>query len=345
MNASLISPEILKPAQDLTLKILEQLDKVLLGRHELHRQILIAVLARGHVLLEGMPGTGKTELIKALGHVLALDFNRVQFTPDLMPSDISGAHILQETEGGRREMQFQPGPVFTHILLADEINRASPKTQAALLEAMQEQCVTLMGSTRKLPSPFFVLASQNPIDLEGTYALPEAQLDRFLFKLNVTGLDVDVMTQIISNRRRGEPPKVDWTLSKEQLDQLFEVMDQIFIPKQVCRFISRVVAASHADSPEAPEAVRQYVTFGASPRAAIAMAEAARARALLEGRPTVGFEDVREVAASVLNHRIITNYQAKIDRIGTAQLCEALLTLDETELNLPKEIQLAGDHE
>lgn len=328
------------------MEVLAQLDKILLGRHHLHQQILIAVLARGHVLLEGMPGTGKTELIKALGEVLALDFKRIQFTPDLMPSDISGAHILQETSSGNREMQFKPGPVFTHILLADEINRASPKTQAALLEAMQEQCVTLLGETRKLPSPFFVLASQNPIDLEGTYALPEAQLDRFLFKLNVSGLDVEVMTQIISGRRRGKPPAVDRTLSRQDLDLLFNVMDRIFIPKQVCRYISRLVASTHSDSPEAPELIKEYVTFGASPRAAIAMAEASRARALLESRPTVGFEDVLQVALPVLNHRIITNYKAKIDRIGTADLCETILSqLDEAELNLPEGIQLAESHD
>ncbi len=345
MQASdkLINPEELKPARDAALRILEQLDKILLGRRELHEQILIAVLARGHVLLEGMPGTGKTELIKALGQVLALDFKRVQFTPDLMPSDIVGAHILQENESGRREMQFKQGPVFTHILLADEINRASPKTQAALLEAMQEKCVTLLGTTRKLPDPFFVLASQNPVDLEGTYPLPEAQLDRFLFKLNVLGLDVDVMTQIISNRRRGEPPVVDWTLSREALNGLFGVMDRIFIPAQVCRYISRLTAATHASSAEAPELVKRYVSFGASPRAAIAMAEAARARALLDGRPTVGFDDVDKVAPPVLSHRLILNYQARIDKIGPAELCAQLLErIDETELNLPKGVELSG---
>jgi len=181
----LLQPNEIAPAVELAGKALEQLDAILLGRPQLHRMVLIGILSRGHILLEGVPGVGKTALVKALGELMHLEFNRVQFTPDLMPGDILGTHILQESQSGSRDMVFQPGPVFTNILLADEINRASPKTQSALLEAMQERCVTLMGKTRPLPEPFFVLASQNPIELEGTYPLPEAQLDRFLFKLHV----------------------------------------------------------------------------------------------------------------------------------------------------------------
>src|SRR5215468_6980647 len=181
--AALLEPHELKPAADQAGRLLEQLDTLLLGRPELHRLVLVGILSRGHVLLEGVPGVGKTALVKALGQLLALEFKRVQFTPDLMPGDILGTHILQDSANGDRVMSFRPGPVFTNILLADEINRASPKTQSALLEAMQERAVTLLGTTRPLPRPFFVLASQNPIELEGTYPLPEAQLDRFLFKL------------------------------------------------------------------------------------------------------------------------------------------------------------------
>ena len=202
----LLTPEDLKPAVDLAKGVLAQMDRVLLGRSELHRLVLAGVLSRGHILLEGLPGVGKTAMIKALGQILSLQFRRVQFTPDLMPSDILGAHILRESAGGGREMSFQPGPIFTNVLLADEINRASPKTQSALLEAMQERSVTLLGTTRPLPDPFFVLASQNPIELEGTYPLPEAQLDRFLFKLLVGDVSADVLDDIISTRRRGEPP-------------------------------------------------------------------------------------------------------------------------------------------
>ena len=268
------------------------MDQVLLGRSQLHRMVLSGILSRGHILLEGLPGVGKTALIKALGQILNLQFRRVQFTPDLMPSDILGTHILRETAGGGREMTFQSGPVFTNILLADEINRASPKTQSALLEAMQERSVTLLGNTRMLPDPFFVLASQNPIELEGTYPLPEAQLDRFLFKLTVSDVSVDVLEEIISTRRRGEPPVPAAPVSAEELSRLFAVMERVYLPRAVSRYIARLVAASHPGNPEATADVAAYVTYGTSPRAAIAMAEAARAYALLAGRPSVGFEDV-----------------------------------------------------
>jgi MoxR-like ATPase len=291
-------------------------------------------------LLEGVPGVGKTALVKALGQLLNLDFKRVQFTPDLMPSDILGTHILQEGDAGR-EMIFRPGPIFTHILLADEINRASPKTQSALLEAMQERCVTLLGTTRELPEPFFVLASQNPIELEGTYPLPEAQLDRFLFKLIVHPADADTLDRIISTRRHGAPPAPNWVMHADELRQLFAIMDRIFLPKPVARYIARVVAATHARSPEAPDIVRSYVAHGASPRAAIALAESSRAIALLAGRPTVGFEDVQTVAAPVLNHRLILNYKARLDQVDAfAVINELVAKLDATGLDLPADFAI-----
>lgn len=343
-SETLLQPEELNPAVELTAKVLAELDQILLGRSELHRMVLAGILSHGHILLEGVPGVGKTALVKALGQLLSLVFNRVQFTPDLMPGDIVGTHILQQTSEGRREMTFQAGPVFTNILLADEINRASPKTQSALLEAMQERSVTLLGNTRALPNPFFVLASQNPIELEGTYPLPEAQLDRFLFKLIVPNADVEVLDDIISTRRRGEPPVPSWSMSAEQLHQLFEVMDRIFLPKPVSRYISRLTASTHPNSPETTEDVRKYVTYAASPRAAIAMAEAARASALLSGRPTVGFEDVQAVAPSVLNHRVILNYQARFDGMDAFSVVDSLLkSLDETDLNLPDDLEIRSD--
>ena len=338
----LLTPDQLAPAAELAAKALDQLDRILLGRTALHKLVLAGVFSRGHILLEGLPGVGKTALIKALGEVFSLEFNRVQFTPDLMPGDILGTHILQETADSKREMTFQPGPVFTNILLADEINRASPKTQSAMLEAMQERSVTLMGKTRQLPYPFFVLASQNPIELEGTYPLPEAQLDRFLFKLNVGNSNVDVLERIISSRRRGEPPSADWSMSLEQLESLFDVMDRIVLPKAVSRYIARLVSATHSDGDEANQNVQTYVSYGASPRAAIAMAEAARAVALLSGRPSVGFEDVKTVAGAVLNHRLILNYKARFDEIDTSTIVASLLqNLDEAELNLPADVQVA----
>jgi MoxR-like ATPase len=337
----LLRPEELKPATELTAKMLAELDRILLGRSDLHRMVLIGILSRGHILLEGLPGVGKTQLIKALGKLMNLKFNRVQFTPDLMPGDILGSHILQETQNGRREMVFQSGPVFANILLADEINRASPKTQSALLEAMQEGCVTLMGKTRELPKPFFVLASQNPIELEGTYPLPEAQLDRFLFRLQVGDADADVMAQIITSRRRGEAPSPNWSVEPNELETLFSVMDQVYLPAAVARYISRLVAATHPDSAEAPEAIKTYISYGASPRAAIAIAESARASAIIAGRPTAGFEDVRVVAGAVLNHRLILNYKARFDGMTAAGLVEKLLAeLDEAGLNLPKDITI-----
>lgn len=338
---TILQPEELTPAVELVDKALAQLDRVLLGRTQLHRMVMTGILSRGHILLEGLPGVGKTALIKALGQILHLQFRRVQFTPDLMPSDILGTHILREVPGGGREMTFQNGPVFTNILLADEINRASPKTQSALLEAMQERSVTLLGNTRMLPDPFFVLASQNPIELEGTYPLPEAQLDRFLFKLTVSDVSVDVLDNIISTRRRGEPPIPESPLSAEDLSSLFAVMDRMYLPRAVSRYISRLVAASHPGSAEATSDVSTYVTYGASPRAAIAMAEASRAYALLNGRPSVGFEDVRAVAAAVMNHRLILNYKARFDKVGELAIVQGLLdSLDEAGLKLPAGVQI-----
>jgi MoxR-like ATPase len=336
----LLQPEELQPILDLTHRALSQLDQVLLGRSQLHRMVLAGIFSRGHILLEGLPGVGKTAMIKALGQILNLQFRRVQFTPDLMPSDILGTHILRETAGGR-EMTFQSGPIFTNILLADEINRASPKTQSALLEAMQERSVTLLGNTRMLPDPFFVLASQNPIELEGTYPLPEAQLDRFLFKLTVSDVSVDVLQDIISTRRRGEPPVPTQPLSPEELSQIFKVMERMYLPRAVSRYISRLVAASHPGSVEATPEVSNYVTYGASPRAAIALAEASRAYALLNGRPSVGFEDVRAVAAPVMNHRLILNYKARFDQISELAVVQGLLdSLDEAGLNLPADVKI-----
>src|SRR5436309_3295359 len=228
---SILQPEEINPAIELANKILNQLDRILLGRAELHRLVLAGVLSRGHILLEGLPGVGKTALVVALGRLLGLQFKRVQFTPDLMPSDILGTHILQGNADGHRAMEFHAGPVFTNLLLADEINRASPKTQSALLEAIQERAVTLLGTTRQLPEPFFVLASQNPIELEGTYPLPEAQLDRFLFKLVVHPADADTLDRIISTRRHGTPPLPSWRMHADELAGLFTIMDRIFLPR------------------------------------------------------------------------------------------------------------------
>ncbi len=343
MNESaLLSPEELQPAQTLINQTLEQLDRILLGREELHRMVMVGLLSRGHLLMEGLPGLGKTALIHAIGQIMQLDFNRIQFTPDLMPGDILGNHILQQNEQGLREMVYQPGPVFTNILLADEINRASPKTQSAMLETMQERSVTLLGTTRPLPSPFFVLASQNPIELEGTYPLPEAQLDRFLFRLIVDAPSADTLEQMLTNRRRGETPEPTWTMKAGELEELFAVMDRVIMPAPVNRFIARLVAASHPESPEAPQAIKDYVTYGASPRAAIGIAEAARAHALVNGRPTAGFEDVDAVAPAVINHRLNLNYKARFDKVAPRELVHDLLKqLDAAGIAVPDGVEVA----
>jgi len=338
---NLLTPEEIAPASAALQRTLEQMNRLLLGRDALHRLVLTGILARGHILLEGLPGLGKTALVKAVADILRLRFKRIQFTPDLMPGDILGSHILQQTAGGARELVFQPGPVFCNILLADEINRASPKTQSAMLETMQERAVTLLGTTRPLPAPFFVLASQNPIELEGTYPLPEAQLDRFLFKLEVGDLPVATLTEILTGRRHGAVPEATWTLAQETLEEVFATVDRVVLPEAVARWIARLTAATHPDAAEATPRIKTYVRYGASPRAAIALAEAARAAALLDGRPSVGFEDARRLIVPVLNHRLILNYQARLDQVTAAALAEELAAaLDPADLRLPRGVEV-----
>ena len=315
MNA-LLTPDEIRPVKENLDRTLAALDAMLLGRPELHRLVLAGILARGHILLEGLPGLGKTALVSALARILALESRRIQFTPDLMPSDILGAHMLETAADGSRTMAFKPGPVFCNLLLADEINRASPKTQSAMLETMQERAVTLMGVTRPLPDPFFVLASQNPIEMEGTYPLPEAQVDRFLFKLPVAAPDAETLTAIITTRAHGEMPAPGFTLAADALRTAFETVERVVLPDAVAQWIGRLVAATHD---------LKTVTYGASPRAAIALAGAARAMAILDGRPSAGFDDVRAVAYPALNHRLVLDYRAQLDGITARKLIDELL--------------------
>ncbi len=296
------------------------LNAVLFGQEALVDNVITALLARGHLLLEGLPGLGKTELVKGLARALRLEAKRVQFTPDLLPGDITGNPVLQE-ENGRRQFVFQPGPLFANLVLADEINRASPKTQSALLEAMQERRVTVMGQSHPLPDPFFVLATQNPIELEGTYPLPEAQLDRFLFKLEVHRNPIEVLERIVQNRRIGEEPAVEPVLDREELLRLAALAGRIFLPEVVVNYIARLVDATHAGQSKTAAGVK----FGASPRAALGLAAAARGRALLAGRLNASFEDVRAVAVPVLQHRIVLDYHARIDGLTAPEVVRALL--------------------
>jgi MoxR-like ATPase len=294
------------------------LNEVLFGQENLVDTVLIGLLSRGHLLLEGLPGLGKTELVKGLARALRVRMQRVQFTPDLLPGDITGNPILQEVDG-RRMFVFQQGPIFANLLLADEINRASPKTQSALLEAMQERRVTVMGETHELPDPFFVLATQNPIELEGTYPLPEAQLDRFLFKLEVTRNPVPILQKIVQNRRIGVEPTVEPMMSREELIELCDIASAIHLPDVVANYIARLVNATHEGS------AAEGVKFGASPRAAMALAAAARAAALLAGRPNASFEDVERLAVPVLQHRILLDYTARLAGKAPVDVVRAVL--------------------
>lgn len=301
-------------------RLVATLQTVLFGQETLIELVVSGVLARGHLLLEGLPGLGKTELVKGLAHALGLNARRVQFTPDLLPGDITGNPVLEETATGRRFV-FQRGPVFTNILLADEINRASPKTQSALLEAMQERRVTAGGETHTLPDPFFVLATQNPIDLEGTYPLPEAQLDRFLFKLDVHANPPEVLKRIVLNRELGAEPAVAPVIGREEFTALLALVRRVHLPEVVADYIARLVHASQPGVSAASTGVR----FGASPRAALALAAAARARGLRHGRPHASFEDVQAVARPVLGHRVILDHSARLDGVTTAAVVEKLL--------------------
>jgi len=295
------------------------LQSVLFGQEQLIDLVLTGLLARGHLLLEGLPGLGKTELVKGLSKALGLEAKRIQFTPDLLPGDITGNPMLQETPQGRRFV-FQPGPVFANLVLADEINRASPKTQSALLEAMQERRVTVMGESHPLPEPFFVLATQNPIELEGTYPLPEAQLDRFLFKLEVRATTAETLEKIVLNREIGVEPVVSAVMNAESFGALLQLTRSIFMPQPVASFIARLV---HATQPGEPHATG--VKHGASPRAALALAAGAKAKAVLEGRPNASYEDVRAIAPAVLRHRLILDYGAKIEGLTPDLVVQRLI--------------------
>lgn len=335
----LLSPDDVAEARASLGTLLDGLGTAIFGQEELLRQVVTCLVARGHMLLEGLPGLGKTELVKSLSSLLGLPFRRIQFTPDLLPSDIVGAPILEDRDGSRR-LVFHKGPVFASLLLADEINRATPKTQSALLEAMQERRVTVMGETHDLPRPFFVLATQNPIELEGTYPLPEAQLDRFMFKIDVGGVSSETLERIISARSVGRGPVLGSVLSAEELDRLFGLADRVHLPAAVSSYIARIVSTTHPESPAAPAEVKKFVRFGASPRAAIALAGTARAAALLAGKPNAGFDEVRAVAGPVLAHRLILDYSARLEGVTPAKLVGRLLeAVPEIARPLPEDLR------
>jgi len=297
-----------------------EVEKVIVGHREIITNVLTALFAGGHVLLEGVPGLGKTLLIKTLAEGLELSFSRIQFTPDLMPADIIGTNIIIEDADGRKHFQFQHGPIFAHILLADEINRATPKTQSALLEGMQEGSVTVGGASRPLPAPFFVLATQNPIEMEGTYPLPEAQLDRFMFKLRVRYPAIDELNAIIDRTTQSRHVTVSRVMSGPTVLSFRELIREVPIASHVRDFASTIVMATHPQWEQAPEVARRFVRYGASPRGAQALVLGAKVRALAEGRYNVSVEDIKALAAPALRHRVILNFEGEAEGVDADTL-------------------------
>jgi MoxR-like ATPase len=301
-----------------------EVQKVIVGQDELVRQTLICLIANGHALLEGVPGLGKTMLVKTFAEVLDCAFNRIQFTPDLMPADITGTNVLIE-EGGVRQFRFQPGPVFANLLLADEINRATPKTQSALLEAMQEHQVSVARERHKLDAPFFVLATQNPLEMEGTYPLPEAQLDRFLFKLWVPFPSEADLVTIMERTTGAEMAKPGNVASAAEIVEMQQLARSVPIAPHVTAYAVSLLAATHPDQPRAPELVRQYVRYGGSPRGAQALVLAGKIHALLDGRYSVATDDVRAVAMPALRHRVIRNFEGEAEGITSDAIIRAVV--------------------
>ena len=302
--------------------VFQQLSRVIVGHHEIVHGVLTALFVGGHCLLEGVPGLGKTLLVRTLSQTLDLDFSRVQFTPDLMPADILGTNMIVEDQVGHREFQFQKGPIFTQILLADEINRATPKTQSALLEAMQERSVSIAGHVYRLKEPFFVLATQNPIEQEGTYPLPEAQLDRFFFKLRVEYSSREELNAIIERTTKGvvvEPEKV---MDGAEIVRWQQLVREVILAPHVQDYVARLTLATHPGGPFALPITNQYLRWGSSPRGAQTLTLAAKVRALLTGRFNVSFEDIRRVYLPALRHRILLNFEAQAENIST----DAVLT-------------------
>lgn len=302
-----------------------EIGRVIVGQDEIVEFTLMALLTGGHVLLEGVPGLGKTRLVRTIAEALKLTFNRIQFTPDLMPADVFGTNVLTETSQGHRRFKFQPGPIFANLVLADEINRATPKTQSALLEAMQERAVTVAGRNHALPAPFLVLATQNPLEMEGTYPLPEAQLDRFFFKLLVRYPSASELDAILCRTTAGEEGRARPVLETARIIEMGRLARLVPVSAEVRGFCIAVVLATQPESPHAPEYTRRYVRHGASPRAAQAMILAAKVRSLLDRRLNVSRDDLRAVARACLRHRLILGFEAQAEGIKPDDVLDRVL--------------------
>lgn len=309
-------------------RIREQLGHVIVGQEKVINQMLIALFARGHCVLVGVPGLAKTLLISSLSRILDMSFRRIQFTPDLMPSDITGTEVLQEDKNSReRIFRFMPGPVFANIILADEINRTPPKTQSALLEAMQEGKVTVTGQTYDLPQPFFVLATQNPIEQEGTYPLPEAQLDRFLFQISIVYPEKEDEKNIALRTTSGYVPHLEPVLDVKEIMALQEMVRRVPVSDSVVELVVNLVRSSRPKENDAPDFIRKWITWGAGPRATQALILSGKAKAVLGGRATVSGDDIKELAYPVLRHRLILSFQAEADGVTTDEVITKLLEI------------------
>ena len=304
-------------------EIEQQISKMIVGQSDVIRTVLTAIIAGGHTLLEGVPGLGKTMLIRTISEVLDMEFSRIQFTPDLMPADITGTDVMDDVDG-QRQFRFQQGPIFANLILADEVNRATPKTQSAMLEAMQEKTVTVANETYTLPRPFFVLATQNPLEMEGTYPLPEAQLDRFLFKVDVLFPSADELSEILNRTTGEENPEPQVAANGEKIIAMQNLARTVPVPTNVTNYVSRLIVGTHPESSPS-EMVKQYVRYGSSPRGAQAIMLGARITALLAGRYNVSFEDVAAIASPALRHRMILNFEAQANNIPADQIIEDLI--------------------
>jgi MoxR-like ATPase len=306
-------------------RVKDEVSKVIVGYGDIIDGVIMSLLASGHVLLEGVPGLGKTKLVSTLSDVMRLKFSRVQFTPDLMPADITGTNVVQEDALGDKFLQFQPGPIFSNILLADEVNRATPKTQSALLEAMEERSVTVGKTTHKLDSPFFVLATQNPLEMEGTYPLPEAQLDRFFMKLKVHYPTVESLHTILNRTTKVQQPNVERVLGQGEVLEMRKTVRAVPIARPVQDYAIRITLATHPQPPYAHALTIKYVRYGSSPRGAQALVIGGKIRALLSNRVHVSCEDIRSVAYGALRHRILLNFEGEAERVDTDTVIKGIL--------------------
>jgi len=311
--------------RDTFARVEQEVHRVIVGMDDVVRGLIISMVAGGNVLLEGVPGLGKTLLVNSIGRAFDLDFSRIQFTPDLMPADITGTKLVVEDDHGRKHFELHRGPIFSQVVLADEVNRATPKTQSAMLEAMQERQVTIAGETHPLPTPFFVVATQNPLEMDGTYPLPEAQLDRFFFKLLVEFPGLKDMRTILQRTTASEVPTVDPVVNGETLIAMGALARQVLIKQDVMDYAIRLVLATHPERPEGADFTKRYVRYGASPRGAQALILGAKIRALLEGRNNVAREDIAALAKPVLRHRVILNFEGEAEGVPTDRVVDEIL--------------------